>query len=255
MTAARTDVIGSQISCCDSEQVLAIVERQLGQGAGGYVCFANVHSTVTGRRDERFRRVINESLLSVADGKPVFWAGRARGASGLGHVPGPDFMLLAMTRFPERRHYLYGSTPVVVAALIERLRQLIPGINICGSHSPPFRASSQAEQLEDYERMRTAGAEFVWVGLGAPKQEFWMAEAAAHVAPAILFGVGAAFDFHAGTLRRAPPWLRHLGLEWLFRLAREPRRLWRRYLVTNTLFVWYLLRDPLRPSSWRKGND
>jgi N-acetylglucosaminyldiphosphoundecaprenol N-acetyl-beta-D-mannosaminyltransferase len=241
----RIRIVDSAISLCDEEAALRAVAERLENGRGGYVCFTNVHAVVTGRRDARFRTVTNESFLSLADGKAVYWAGRARGARELGHVPGPDFMLAALQRFPSHRHYFYGSTPVTLAALVERLRVIVPGLNVCGAYSPPFRPQTEAERREDCDRIRASGAEFVWMGLGAPKQELWMAATAAELRPAILFGVGAAFDFHAGTVRRAPRWLRALGLEWLYRLCQEPRRLWRRYLVTNSLFITYLLTDLL----------
>ena len=226
-----------------AETAQQAVADRLANGSGGYVCFTNVHAVVTGRRDARFRDVTNESFLSLADGKAVFWAGRARGARDLGHVPGPDFMLAALRRFATHRHYFYGGAPATLDALVARLRETIPGLNVCGAYSPPFRPQTEAERREDCARIRDAGAEFVWMGLGAPKQELWMAASAEELRPAILFGVGAAFDFHAGTVRRAPAWMRTLGLEWLYRLCQEPRRLWRRYLVTNSLFVTYLIRD------------
>lgn len=246
MIPARVDVFGSSISRCDMAGALAQVDQRLANGGGGYVCFTNVHSAVTGRQDERFRAVTNGSFLSVADGKGVVWAGHAVGAADLGHVPGPDFMERALAQFHDRRHYFYGSRPEVLDALVRELKSRHPGLNVCGAYSPPFRPASDAERREDYQRIRASGAEFVWVGLGAPKQEFWMAEAAGSVGPAILFGVGAAFDFHAGTLRRAPAWMRRVGLEWYYRLIQEPRRLWKRYLITNSLFLAFLLRQIVR---------
>jgi N-acetylglucosaminyldiphosphoundecaprenol N-acetyl-beta-D-mannosaminyltransferase len=244
----RVGVIGSQISACDSEAALDYVHSMLREGAGGYVCFTNVHGAVTGRRDARFLDITNQSLLSLADGKPVYWVGRLHGASALGHVPGPDFMLATLRRFPERRHYFYGSTPQVLQALQVALRRLVPGLMVCGSCSPPFRSQDEAERRHDLQSIRESGAEFVWIGLGAPKQERWMASNWRSLCPAILLGVGAAFDFHAGNVRRAPGALRFMGLEWLHRLVHEPRRMWRRYLTTNSLFVLYLLRDAVTRS-------
>jgi N-acetylglucosaminyldiphosphoundecaprenol N-acetyl-beta-D-mannosaminyltransferase len=245
----RVDVIGSWITACDASAALDLLENRIEQGEGGYVCFTNVHAAVMGRRDERFRRITNTSYLSLADGTPVFWVGRIKGHRYMGHVPGPDFFLRTFKRFPLRRHFLYGSTPQVLKRLEDNLRRALPEVNVCGAISPAFGPLSEDDRRRHYAAIRESGAEFVWVGLGAPKQEQWMAEAWQHLKPSVLLGVGAAFDFHAGTLRRAPLSLRRLGLEWLHRFSQEPRRLWRRYLVANTLFLAYLVKDLFRRKS------
>lgn len=242
MPASRIGILGSEISACDRDTAFRAVLTRLGEGAGGYVCFSNVHTVVMGRQDPGFRAVTNGSFLSVADGKPIYWVGHSRDHR-LGHVPGPDFFLHALQALPERRHFLYGSTPATLEALRTRMEAAIPGLKFCGVLSPRFGALTAEELAEHYRAIRESGAEFVWVGLGAPKQERWMAEAQGHLAPAVLFGVGAAFDFHAGTVQRAPELLRTLGLEWLHRLLQEPGRLWRRYLVANSRFIYYLLTD------------
>ena len=241
----RIGVIGSEISVCDTDVALDLLQERVAKGGGGYVCFTNVHGAVTGRRNADFLDVTNQSLLSLADGKPVYWIGRLHGAGALGHVPGPDFMLATLRRFPQRRHYFYGSTPQVLHALQVSLRAQIPGLVVCGAQSPPFRPQSEAEVQCDLQAIRDAGAEFVWVGLGAPKQERWMAAHWRALSPAILLGVGAAFDFHAGHIKRAHDALRRMGLEWLHRLLQEPRRMWKRYLLTNSLFLFYVARDSL----------
>jgi N-acetylglucosaminyldiphosphoundecaprenol N-acetyl-beta-D-mannosaminyltransferase len=237
----RIDVLGSRISEVNADQALGLIQERVRNGRGGYVCFTNVHTTVTGRRDPDLRAATNSSFLSVADGKPVYWFARSRGS--VGHVPGPDFMTLALERCRSHRHFFYGSTSEVLERLVARLREKFPGVNICGVLSPPFRALTDDELQEHYAVIRAAGAELVWVGLGAPKQELWMAAASESLRPAVLLGVGAAFDFHADVVSRAPGAMRALGLEWLFRLISQPRRLWRRYLVTNTLFIVYLARE------------
>jgi N-acetylglucosaminyldiphosphoundecaprenol N-acetyl-beta-D-mannosaminyltransferase len=244
----RVSVIGSGISVCGSVGALDYIADSLQRACGGYVCFTNAHGAVMGRKEARFRGITNGSLLSLADGMSVYCAGRWKGAASLGHVPGPDFLLQSLQQFPERRHFFYGSRPEVLTALLTALRSRIPNLNICGSRSPPFRTQSRVELLQDIEDIKSSGAEFVWVGLGAPKQEVWMAEAWESLRPAILFGVGAAFDFYAGSARRAPESWRRAGLEWFFRLLQEPKRLWRRYLTTNTLFLIYLLQDAVAGS-------
>ena len=239
----RVAVLGSLVSVCDRQGALAAVEQRIAAGGGGYVCFTNAHTTVMGRQDRRFRDVTNGSLLSAADGKPVYWVARLRSPLPVGHVPGPDFFHYALTQRPERRHFLYGSTPETLQALRRALEAQIPGLEFCGVYSPPFRALTEADKAQHVQMIRESGAEFVWVGLGAPKQELWMAELSGALAPAVLFGVGAAFDFYSGKVRRAPPLMRWLGLEWLHRLCQEPGRLWKRYLVTNALFFVYFVKD------------
>jgi N-acetylglucosaminyldiphosphoundecaprenol N-acetyl-beta-D-mannosaminyltransferase len=239
----RVDVLGSQISSVNADEALALIQERLRDGRGGYVCFTNVHTAVVGRQDASVRAVTNGSFLSVADGKPVYWLARSRGS--VGHVPGPDFMTLALERCRDDRHFFYGSTTEVLDRLATRLRDDFPGLNICGAYSPPFRKLTADEKLQHYNLIRAARPDFVWVGLGAPKQELWMAEAFESLRPSMLLGVGAAFDFHAQVASRAPGAMRAMGLEWLFRLMTQPRRLWRRYLVTNTLFLVYLARDAI----------
>jgi N-acetylglucosaminyldiphosphoundecaprenol N-acetyl-beta-D-mannosaminyltransferase len=237
---SRCDVLGVAITEADLGRALEAVLSASAAGQGGYVCFTNVHAVVTAKDDAEFRRATNMSLMSLADGKPVYWFARSLRRADIGHVPGPDFMLEALSRFPDRRHFFYGSTPATLGRLVQALTAAIPGLTVCGCLSPPFGTWSDAQKRADYVKISDARPDFVWVGLGAPKQEKWMSEACAALAPAVLFGVGAAFDFHAGTAARAPEWMRRLGLEWLFRLASEPRRLWKRYLVTNTRFAWYV---------------
>jgi N-acetylglucosaminyldiphosphoundecaprenol N-acetyl-beta-D-mannosaminyltransferase len=245
-TAGRISVIGSRLNDCSREAALELIGHRLDAGGGGYVCFTNVHTAVLGRREPGFRDITNSSLLSCADGKPLYWVGRLKGARSLAHLPGPEMMVDVLRAFRHRRHFFFGSTPATLARLCVRLPQLVPGLQICGSLAPPFRALSEAERMGHYASIRRCGAELVWVGLGAPKQERWMSQATTHLGDAVLLGVGAAFDFYAGTLRRAPIEMRALGLEWLYRLWQEPRRLWKRYLVTNSLFIGYALGDVLR---------
>ena len=237
----RVDVLGSQISAVDAEEALRLLGRRLETGEGGYVCFTNVHTVVMGRKDPSFQRITNSSYLSVADGKPVYWTARTKGP--VGHVPGPDFMRLVLKRYAGRNHFFYGSTDAVLERLIARLRREVSALRVAGSLSPPFRDLADAEKTAHFDQIRSSGAEIVWVGLGAPKQERWMSEAAPALRPALLLGVGAAFDFHADVTGRAPPPMREWGLEWLHRSSTEPRRLWRRYLTTNSLFLAYLVRE------------
>lgn len=220
--------------------------NRIASGTGGYVCFSNVHTVVTARSDQKLRDIINQSFMSAPDGRPLSMIARLRGLRDVGQVAGPDFLPYFLARSPGIRHYFFGSTPETLDRLASRLRQQFPEAIVAGSHSPPFRPLDARETQDTLSRIRDARPDVIWVGLGAPKQEYWMADHWQALRPAILLGVGAAFDIFAGNIPRAPWWMRALSLEWLYRLLREPRRLWKRYFVTNSLFLIYLLADAAR---------
>jgi N-acetylglucosaminyldiphosphoundecaprenol N-acetyl-beta-D-mannosaminyltransferase len=212
-----------------------------------YVCLCNAHSVVTARRDPRFARVLAGADLALPDGAPIAWRMRRRGHPRQQRLSGPDVMWsccisAAAAGLPV---FLLGGTPETLARLAARLRRELPGLRLAGTLAPPFRPMASAEEAAIAARINASGARLVFVGLGCPKQERWMAAQHSRVG-AVMLGVGAAFDFHAGVVPRAPRWMQRAGLEWLHRLATEPRRLWRRYLVTNTLFVVYLLGEAWR---------
>lgn len=211
-----------------------------------YVCICNAHSVVTARSDTGFAAALANADLATADGAPVAWMLRRQGYRTQERISGPDLMWRYCEVAAQRDAavYLYGSTPQTLALLRTRLELAFPGLPIAGAESPPFRPLTPEEDEAVVQRINASGAGVVWVSLGCPKQELWMAAHRGRVA-AVMIGVGAAFDFHAGRLARAPRWMQHHGLEWLHRLVSEPRRLWRRYLVTNTLFVLGALRQLL----------
>jgi N-acetylglucosaminyldiphosphoundecaprenol N-acetyl-beta-D-mannosaminyltransferase len=179
--------------------------------------------------------------MSMPDGKPLSIVARLSNIKDMSQVAGPDFMLEMLDKHRALRHFFYGSTEETLRLLGERLRERFPGLNIAGTFSPPFRSLQPQETNQITATINQAKPDIIWVGLGAPKQEYWMADNWEQLRPAILMGVGAAFDFHAGTLARAPEWMRMASIEWLYRLLQEPRRLWKRYLVTNSLFLYYLI--------------
>ncbi len=204
-----------------------------------YVAVLNVHSVMTGVLDSSFRVVLNSADLGTSDGMPLVWAVRWLGARGQMRVYGPDLMLALCGQAARLGHriFLYGGRDETLARLCEVLEARFPSLAIAGSYSPPFRRLTPEEDAACVERIRASDPDLIFVGLGAPKQELWMAEHKAQIPGVVMLGVGAAFDFHCGRIRQAPCWMQQSGLEWLFRLHLEPARLWRRYVLLNPLFV------------------
>ena len=233
-------VIGSFIDALDWDEAVARLLRWGESRESRVVNICNVHSVVTARRDPRFARALAEADMNTPDGAPVAWVLRRSGFRRQRRIDGPDLMLryAAASRAASQSLYLYGGTPDTLEKLRANLVRDYPGLAIAGMHAPPFRPLTPEEDEADVARINASGAAVVFVGLGCPKQELWMQAHRGRVS-AVMVGVGAAFDFHAGTVARAPHWMRSHGLEWLHRLASEPRRLWRRYLVSNTLFLWH----------------
>jgi N-acetylglucosaminyldiphosphoundecaprenol N-acetyl-beta-D-mannosaminyltransferase len=199
------------------------------------------------QRDPALKMIHNRAGLVTPDGMPLVWISRWKGQSHVRRVYGPDLMLQLCERSVARgyRHFLYGGAEGVAELLAESLMRRFSGIEIAGTYCPPFRLLTQDEDEAVTNMIRSADPDIVWVGLSTPKQERWMHAHARPLGGPVLIGVGAAFDFHAGIKRQAPRWMQHSGLEWLFRLGSEPRRLGRRYLVNNPLFVWKVLLDEL----------
>jgi len=226
-------------------QAVATVEGWIEQRQRHYVCVTGVHGVMESQRDENLRRTHAGAGLVTPDGMPLLWLGRLRGFTHMNRVYGPDLMLQLCERSVAEgyRHYLYGGGEGIAQRLSEKLRERFPGIRMVGAHSPPFRPLTPEEDEEVVRRINVARPDIVWVGLGTPKQERWMEAHRDRLEASVLIGVGAAFDFHSGAKRQAPRWMQNSGLEWLFRLANEPRRLWRRYLVNNTWFVTLVLAE------------
>ncbi|MBT9538275.1 MAG: WecB/TagA/CpsF family glycosyltransferase [Thiobacillus sp.] len=202
-----------------------------------YVTICNVHVVVSASRDAAYRDIINGSDMATPDGAPVAWMLRRQGFANQSRVSGPDLMwaLCERAASEDLPIYCYGSTDATLGLLEARLRVAFPALRVT-TESPPFRTLTAEEDAAAVDRINASDAGILFVGLGCPKQERWMAEHRGRV-NAVMIGVGAAFDFHAGTVQRAPAWMRDNGMEWLHRLASEPGRLWKRYLVTNTLFI------------------
>jgi N-acetylglucosaminyldiphosphoundecaprenol N-acetyl-beta-D-mannosaminyltransferase len=241
---ARVDVLGVGISAIDPGDALGEITRWVRDGIQHYACVTGVHGVMESQRDPDLLRIHNESGLTTPDGMPMVWAARLAGASNVQRVYGPDLMLAVCERAAQRGWgcYLYGSTVEVLDRLGSNLTERFPGLRIVGAHAPPFRPLTAEEDDAVVREINESGAQIVWVGLSTPKQERWMAAHVGRVnAPAII-GVGAAFDIHAGNLRQAPRWMQRSGLEWFFRLASEPRRLWRRYAINIPRFLFSISR-------------
>jgi N-acetylglucosaminyldiphosphoundecaprenol N-acetyl-beta-D-mannosaminyltransferase len=242
---ART-LLGVPLALTDYERTLEWIDVAAETGARGYVCVAAVHTVMACQEDDELRAAVLGADFTVPDGQPLVWALNALGAGLSDRVYGPDLMDRACARAARSglRFYLYGGrNHGALSELARRLRLRHPGLRIVGGHCPPFRALTDAEEDAVADEINRSGADVVWVGIGVPKQEKWMARMRGRLDAPVLVGVGAAFDFHAGLIPQAPDTLQRLGLEWAYRLVQEPRRLWRRYLRYNPRFVLGFVRQ------------
>jgi N-acetylglucosaminyldiphosphoundecaprenol N-acetyl-beta-D-mannosaminyltransferase len=233
-------VLGVPLALTDYERTLDWIDAMAHSRRQGYVCVAAVHTVMASQEDPELRAAVLNSDLTVPDGQPLVWAMNALGHQLPTRVYGPELMRRACERGVRtgQRMYLYGGrNQGALVQLALNLRRQFPGLKIVGGYSPPFRDLSAEEEETIVEEINTSGADVVWVGIGVPKQEKWMARMRERLDSPVLVGVGAAFDFHAGLVPQAPDWMQRVGLEWAFRLASEPRRLWRRYLRYNPRFV------------------
>jgi N-acetylglucosaminyldiphosphoundecaprenol N-acetyl-beta-D-mannosaminyltransferase len=240
----RVDVLGVQISGVDLPRAVAEIESWIDSGTKSYVCVSGAHGVLESSNDADLTRIHNEAGLTVPDGMPMVWAGRSVGISEIGHVRGADLTLAVLERAQEMgwSSYFYGGQAGVPELLTERLREKFPDLQVAGTHSPPFRPLTPEEDDEVVRAINESGADLVWIGLSTPAQERWMAAHRDRLDAAALLGIGAAFDFHAGRMKQAPLFLQNSGLEWAYRLAKEPRRLWRRYLLGHSRFAYRTLR-------------
>lgn len=232
-------ILKTDIAVTDMKRTLEFIDTNLKELKGKYVCVSNVHTTVMSYKEPEYRKVQNGAVLALPDGKPLSVVSRRRGFRDARRVPGPDLMTEVLKQSASKgyRHFFYGSTQDTLDKLKGVLEKEYPGINIVGMYSPPFRPLTPQEDEADVKMINDTNPDFVWVGLGAPKQEYWMAEHENRV-NGLMIGVGAGFDFHAGTAKRAPKWIQELCLEWLYRLLHNPRRLLKRYATTNLFFIF-----------------
>lgn len=232
-------MLGVGVSALNLDRAVAEVARALENKTRGYVCVTGVHGVSEAQKDPSFRAILNHSFLTTPDGMPTVWMGRWQGFQDMGRVYGPDLMLRVceLTQSRPFTHFLYGGAPGVTDELKERLEKRFPGIKIVGTYTPPFRPLTAGEEKDLKQQVAASKPDIFWVGLSTPKQEKFMSEHWNKLDATLFFGVGAAFDFHAGRIPQAPRWMQRSGLEWLFRLGSDPGRLWKRYLKNNPLFI------------------
>ena len=234
------EIMGVNIVVTDMDKTLSLIETQLEKWRGKYICVANVHTTVTAHEDEGYRSIQNNAAMALPDGGPLSQFSREHGYAEAQRVTGPDLMreILKISAQKGWKHYFYGSTPETLQTMQKKLEERYPGVQTVGMMSPPFRELTPQEDADIVEQINAAQPDFVWVGLGAPKQERWMAAHENRV-HALMIGVGAAFDYEAGNIQRAPQWMQKHNLEWLYRLMQDPKRLFKRYLNTNLKYlIW-----------------
>lgn len=241
---ASFNVLGVRVDAVQIPHVIEQMEEWISSRNGShFISLTNVHGVIESQHDISFRNILNSADLSVPDGMPLVWLSRLRGYRLSRRVYGPDLLWDFCRETHEKGYaqFFYGSARGVADELAKKLKTRFAGLKVVGTYCPPFRELTEEEDAQVIKIINQAAPDVVWVGLGCPKQERWMYEHRDRLSVPVMVGVGQAFDIYAGRLRQAPPWMREHGLEWLFRLLLEPRRLWRRYLVYNTQFVYYVL--------------
>ncbi|MBR5597726.1 MAG: WecB/TagA/CpsF family glycosyltransferase [Lachnospiraceae bacterium] len=238
-------ILGVNILVTNMDRTVSFVEENIHKMSGEYVCVSNGHTTVMSYEDKEYLNIQNNAVLDFPDGEPLSIVSRQRGFKEAQRVTGPDFMEQMFIRGNEGnelRHYFYGGSQDTLDTLANVLKEKYPNLQIAGMYSPPFRPLTEQEDQDVIKTINESNADIIWIGLGAPKQERWMY---AHKGKlnGLMFGVGAGFDYHAGKLKRAPLWMQKMSLEWVVRLVQDPKRLWKRYLVTNVKFMWFVWRE------------
>ena len=237
---ATVEILGVPLALTDYDEMLDWIDAMIASDERGYLCACNVHAVMASQEDPELRAALVGSSFNVPDGQPLVWAINSLGHVLPNRVYGPELMSRSCARAAERGHrfYLYGGrNQGALVQLALNLRRRHPGVKIVGGYSPPHRPLTEEERLAIAAEINRSHADVVWAGIGVPKQEKWMAQMRPDLRAPVLAGVGAAFDFHAGLVPQAPNWIQEAGLEWAYRLAHEPRRLWRRYLRYNPRFM------------------
>lgn len=245
----RFSVLGVNISAIDMKDALSVVRQAIEQKDKIYISVCPVSTIMECHTNAKAFESVNAADLVTPDGMPVVWLGRLRGYKNIKRVYGPDLMLeiCRISEHKGHKNYFYGSTVKVLTGLSENLKRTFPALVVSGAYSPPFRDLSVAEEMQIIKNINKDSPDILWVGLGSPKQDIWMYHNRDKLNASVIVGVGAAFDFLSGVKPQAPKWMRRIGLEWLFRLIIEPQRLWRRYLIGNSLFIYLLIAELIFP--------
>lgn len=244
MEMKRVSILGVKISATNLKECLDLLQQNSNKIKGTYICVANVHTTVYAKEHPDYRDIQNDSLMTLPDGKPLSIVGKRKGFPCMERVTGPDLMEAVFSASEKNgwSHFFYGNTEENIQLLCTKLQEQYPNLKIVGSEPSVFRPLTQGEERSLVKQINRAAPDFVWVGLGAPLQEKFCAKLAPET-QSVWVGVGGAFNVLAGVIPRAPEWMQKWCLEWLFRLSREPRRLFKRYAVSNSKFLWYLLNE------------
>ncbi|MDU5723278.1 MAG: WecB/TagA/CpsF family glycosyltransferase [Clostridium butyricum] len=233
------NILGTDIVVTNLNETAVYLEKNLEKLRGKYVCVSNVHTTVTAYYDEEYKKIQNNAALVLPDGKPLSIVSKKRGFKEAERVTGPDLMgcLFSESELKGYTHYFYGSTNDTLSVLYTNLKKKYPKLQVAGMYSPPFKSEVSFEKEEVLNEINRLKPDFIWIGLGAPKQEKWMALHEGKV-NGVMLGVGAGFDYYAEKIKRAPDWMQKYSLEWLYRLLQDPKRLFKRYLITNSKFLY-----------------
>ena len=247
------NILGVNIAAINMEWLLDYTQKNIKQLSRNYMCVSNVHTTITAYDDPEYLEVQNGGIMAIPDGGPLSTLGRKRGFDNMRRTTGPSYMeeIFKISVQKGYRHFFYGSTEETLNKMKQELKDKYPGLQIVGMYSPPFRELTEQEDKEVINMITEKVPDFVWVGLGAPKQEKWMNKHKGKI-EGFMIGVGAGFDYFAGNISRAPQWMQKLNLEWLYRMVQDPKRLLRRYLYTNTKFLvlTVLLKNDIRDKKW-----
>jgi N-acetylglucosaminyldiphosphoundecaprenol N-acetyl-beta-D-mannosaminyltransferase len=237
------NVLGVKVSALNLNSAVDLADQWIRtKKRYGYVCAAGVHGVMEALRDSDLRQALNNAVINVPDGMPMTWIGRLQGFRDMDRVFGPDLMLAMCRLSVERgyRNFLYGGKPGVAEQLSKTLQNRFPGLHVVGTYTPPFRSLTPEEEKDVLLQVQESQPHILWVGLSTPKQDRFMAHYVNYLQVPLMFGVGAAFDFHTGNIRDCSAWVKRAGLQWLHRLIQDPKHLWRRYLRNNPAFLWHI---------------
>ncbi len=235
-------ILGVNIAVTNMAQTVQYIENNLEELRGKYICVSNVHTTIMAHDNPAYRNVQNSAAIALPDGKPLSVVSRKRGYTEAERVTGPDLMGELFARENGLKHFFYGDKEETLQILQQKLKEKYPDIQIAGMISPPFRSLSREEEKAYIQQINDSGADIIWIGLGAPKQENWMYEHQG-MFQGVMIGVGAGFSYHAGLIKRAPEWMQKMSLEWFYRLMQDPVRLFKRYFTTNLKFILLEAKD------------